>query len=77
MDLEFMDRIMRLSGRNQSAGGGAGSHSNANDSRLAWNVMSRQTDTAEHSGEMQYPYIKYCLDTSGRARDVKVAVMMV
>ena len=41
-----------------------------------FNVLGEETDAAEHSGEMQYPYIKLCLDEAGRG-DVKLVVGMV
>ncbi|CAD7928469.1 unnamed protein product [Amoebophrya sp. A120] len=39
-------------------------------------VMKKDVDEAEHSGEMQYPYIRYCLEKAGML-DIPIAVMMV
>ncbi|CAD7922225.1 unnamed protein product [Amoebophrya sp. A25] len=40
-------------------------------------VMNAKVDTDEHSGEMHYPYIRYCLEEAGQAANVKVAALMV
>ena len=39
--------------------------------------MSASTDSAEHSSEMQYPFIKMLLDKRGRNDDVKVVPLMI
>eukprot|EP00392_Amoebophrya_sp_AT5.2_P000635 g636.t1 len=46
VDLDFMTEVQRI----------------LTEANLPVSVMSQAVDTAEHSGEMHYPYVKYCID---------------